>query len=146
MSRSLAASLPQSDTGPLVLLVEDSPPLAALYQTHLKGENLRLVCADTGTKALALLERDLPNLVLLDLDLPDMNGLEIMRAARHQGLSTSFVVITANGSIQNAVEAMQAGAVDFLVKPFTKDRLKVTVANALEKLRLTRRQFFQKIR
>ena len=95
MSRSLAASLPQSDTGPLVLLVEDSPPLAALYQTHLKGENLRLVCADTGTEALALLERDLPNLVLLDLDLPDMNGLEIMRAARHQGLSTSFVVITA---------------------------------------------------
>ena len=138
MSRSLAASLPQSDTGPLVLLVEDSPPLAALYQTHLKGENLRLVCADTGTEALALLERDLPNLVLLDLDLPDMNGLEIMRAARHQGLSTSFVVITANGSIQNAVEAMQAGAADFLVKPFTKDRLKVTVANALEKLRLTR--------
>lgn len=138
MSRPLAAALPKSETGPLVLLVEDSPPLANLYQAHLKDEALRLVSADTGAKALAQLEREAPDLVLLDLDLPDMNGLEILRAARHQGLSTSFVVITANGSIQNAVEAMQAGAGDFLVKPFTKDRLKVTVANALEKQRLTK--------
>jgi DNA-binding NtrC family response regulator len=122
---------------PFVLLVEDSPPLAHLYQNHLKDERIRLAAADTGAKALQILEQEAPDLVLLDLDLPDMNGLEILRAARHLGYSSSFVVITANGSIQNAVEAMQAGASDFIVKPFTKDRLKVTVANALEKQRLT---------
>lgn len=120
-----------------ILLIEDTPSEAMLYTEYLKREPVLVKHVDTAAKALEALEDKLPSLLLLDLQLPDMNGLDLLDEIKKRNLPVSAVVITAHGSINTAVQAMQRGAVDFLVKPFAADRLLVTVRNALERHRLT---------
>lgn len=115
-----------------ILLVEDTPSLARLYNQYLEGEDLAVTAVDTGKKALKELSATPPAVVLLDLRLPDMDGLDILKEIQSRELPCEVVVITAHGSINVAVEAMRAGAYDFLVKPFNADRLLVTVRNALK--------------
>ncbi len=90
----------------------------------------------TGKEALAHLSSNMPDCILLDLELPDMTGLEIMEKIGSDGLPCPVIMITAHGSINVAVEAMRLGAFDFIVKPFTADRLIVTMRNALDRLAL----------
>ena len=123
---------------PLVLLVEDTVPLAQLYLEYLKREPLQARRAETLAEAKEALVALRPAAVLLDLELPDGNGLDLVEAARKAGLDPAFIVITAHGSVNAAVEAMRAGAHDFLVKPFTAERLVTTMRNALEGRRLKR--------
>ncbi len=121
-----------------VLLVEDTASLARVYTEYLRKEPYELSHAETGAAALERIARQPPDAILLDLGLPDMNGLEILKHVKSAELPTSVVVITAHGSIATAVEAMRAGAYDFLVKPFSADRLLVTLRNALERQHLAR--------
>ena len=121
-----------------LLLVEDSPAILRLYHEVLKRLDIELRDADSGTRALAELGESIPDVVLLDLELPDMNGADILRAIRQRGLPTAVVVVTAHGSVNTAVAAMRQGAYDFIVKPFAPDRLLVTVRNALDRRRLER--------
>ncbi len=74
-----------------------------------------------------------PDAILLDVELPDYDGFELMRQLSAEGIDAAVIVITANASINTAVEAMRGGAVDFIVKPYARARLSVTLANALEK-------------
>ena len=120
-------------TLPRVLLVEDTPPLARVYGEYLRFEPIDLESVETGEAALAAIERHVPEVVLLDLRLPDMDGLDILRWIRSRDLACDVVIITAHGSVAVAVEAMREGAYDFLVKPFSHDRLVVTLRNALER-------------
>ena len=115
-----------------ILLVEDTPSLARLYDQYLEGEDLTVKAVGTGKEALTELAENPPEVVLLDLKLPDMDGLDILKEIRSRELPCEVVVITAHGSINVAVEAMRAGAHDFLVKPFNADRLLVTVRNAIK--------------
>ena len=121
-----------------VLLVEDTLSLARTYKKYLSDQPYDLVHVETGGAALQLLERQAPDAVLLDLVLPDMDGLEILRHIAAEGGHTAVVVIAAQRSIATAVDAMRLGAFDFLVKPFSAERLAVTLRNALERQRLTR--------
>ncbi|NBB82637.1 MAG: response regulator, partial [Alphaproteobacteria bacterium] len=121
-----------------ILLVEDTPSLARIYVEYLKKPGFAVETADTGAAALAVIDARMPRVVLLDLQLPDMNGMDILRRIREQELPVAVIVITAHGSVNVAVEAMRAGAYDFLVKPFTAERLVVTVRNTLERTRLER--------
>ncbi|MCB2100630.1 MAG: sigma-54-dependent Fis family transcriptional regulator [Rhodobacterales bacterium] len=121
---------------PRVLLVEDDPSLSRVYAAYLAAEALDLDTVDTGAAALAALGDAPPDALVLDLKLPDMDGLDILRRVAAQGLPCPVVVITAHGSVNVAVEAMQAGAADFLLKPFKKERLVYTLRNALERQRL----------
>jgi two-component system, repressor protein LuxO len=121
-----------------VLLIEDTTSLARVYVEYLRKEPYDVIHVETGGAALAAMERRLPDAILLDLALPDMNGLEILKQIQSRQLPVSVVVITAHGSITNAVEAMRSGAYDFLVKPFNADRLVVTLRNVLERQRLAR--------
>lgn len=114
-----------------VLLVEDQSALARTYQGFLRDEPIDVMHVESGEAALKALE-DLPDAVLLDLKLPDMNGLEILKIVGERGLAIPVVVITAHGSMQTAIDSMRAGAADFLVKPFSAERLKVTLKNVLE--------------
>jgi DNA-binding NtrC family response regulator len=123
-------------TKPVILLVEDTPPLALAYSQYLATEPYRVVAAETGAKALDLIARERPAAMLLDLQLPDMHGLEILKRVQAENLPIVTIVITAHGSINNAVDAMREGAFDFLVKPFAAERLRVTVRNAVERQRL----------
>ncbi|MBP2300444.1 sigma-54-dependent transcriptional regulator [Azospirillum picis] len=119
-----------------VLLIEDTPSLARVYAEILKKESHAVIAVETGADALEQLKDGAPKVVLLDLQLPDMNGMEVLKRIADQGLPCAVIVITAHGSVKAAVEAMRYGAYDFLVKPFSADRLAVTVRNAMERLRL----------
>ena len=121
---------------PKVLLVEDSQSIAAIYQAYLKNEDFKLFHATTGKEAKTLIEQHAPDLVLLDLKLPDISGEQILEWLREQDIPTSVIVITAHGSVDRAVDVMRLGASDFLQKPIEARRLKTTVRNALEKQRL----------
>ncbi|WP_259781128.1 sigma-54-dependent transcriptional regulator [Aestuariispira ectoiniformans] len=122
---------------PLILLIEDTPSLAMLYRQYLAEEPVQVVSATTGAEGLDVIRNTPPAVVLLDLELPDMNGLEILKYIQANQLPSSVVVITAHGSVNIAVEAMRTGAYDFIVKPFNANRLRVTVNNALERQKLS---------
>ncbi len=122
---------------PRVLLVEDDNLAAETFLEFLKGRPVEAEHVGTGAAALACLDAAPPEVLLLDLGLPDMNGREILRHVVDQGLPTSVIVITGQGSIKIAVEAMRAGAYDFMVKPFSLARLDVTLKNAIEHQHLT---------
>lgn len=119
-----------------ILLVEDTPALARTYCGYLRHEPVEVTHVETGADALAALRDAPPDAVLLDLRLPDMDGMDILREISAQKSGLPVIVITAHGSINTAVDAMQAGAADFLVKPFNAERLKVTLKNLLEKKQL----------
>ncbi|MEM9571314.1 MAG: sigma-54 dependent transcriptional regulator [Pseudomonadota bacterium] len=119
-----------------LLIVEDTPSLARTYQAHLRHDFSDIIIADTGAKALAAVETQAPDCVLLDLKLPDADGLNLLDRWVDASLNAPIIVITANGSMSVAVDAMRRGAVDFVVKPTTKDRLRVTALNALENFQL----------
>jgi two-component system repressor protein LuxO len=121
---------------PRLLLVEDTPSILRLYHEVLKKLDVELIDADTGARALDALNKAIPDLILLDLELPDASGLDILRRIRARNLPSAIIVITAHGSVNVAVEAMREGAYDFIIKPFPPDRLIVTVRNALERRQL----------
>ncbi|MCP4120772.1 MAG: sigma-54-dependent Fis family transcriptional regulator [Bacteroidetes bacterium] len=121
---------------PNVLLVEDSPSMSRIYQEYLKQEPIKLETVDTGQAAKEQIKTNLPGLVLLDLNLPDMNGMDILQWIHKEGYPCAVIIITGNGSVDIAVDAMRFGAYDFLEKPFEAKRLKITVRNALERHRL----------
>ncbi len=121
-----------------ILLIEDTAPLARVYIEYMRAESYNVIHVETGQAALAALALAVPDAVVLDLKLPDMDGLDILRHFREQAPDTSVVVITAHGSVNTAVEAMRQGAFDFIVKPFNAARLNVTLRNALERKKLTR--------
>ncbi|HVH81884.1 MAG TPA: sigma-54 dependent transcriptional regulator, partial [Stellaceae bacterium] len=123
-------------TKPRLLLIEDTPSIMRLYHEVLKKLDVDLLDATTGMRALEILEETIPDVVLLDVELPDANGIDILRRIRTKNLPSAVVVVTAHGSVKTAVEAMREGAYDFVIKPFPPDRLIVTVRNALERRQL----------
>ncbi len=120
-----------------VLIVEDALPLATVYGHHLSRAGIDTVHVETGEEALKRIRKGGISVVLLDLQLPDMNGMEILGTIREEQLPVTVVVVTSSGSIKTAVEAMQAGAYDFIVKPVAEERLVTTTRNALERETLT---------
>ena len=119
-----------------LLLVEDTPSLARTYQAHLKDVFETIDVADCGARALEFVAKNPPTCVLLDLKLPDMDGLQLLDRWVEECLPAPVIVVTANGSLSVAVDAMRRGAVDFVVKPTSSDRLRATVRNALETFQL----------
>ncbi len=119
-----------------VLIVEDVPALAETYAAFLRTDGCHVDIAGSGRQALAALAIRPPEVMVLDVNLPDVNGLAILREIRDRQLPTDVIVVTSQVSISLAVTAMQQGAFDYLTKPFTADRLRVTVRNALERRRL----------
>ncbi|WP_417668717.1 sigma-54-dependent transcriptional regulator [Roseibium sp.] len=115
------------------LIVEDALSLATVYGHHLQKAGLETDHVETGKAAIDRLTAGGFSVVLLDLQLPDMNGLEVLAHIREHQLPVTVVVITSSGSIKTAVDAMQAGAYDFIVKPVAEERLVTTVRNAHER-------------
>jgi two-component system repressor protein LuxO len=119
-----------------VLLIEDTPSMARVYLEYLKRGPFRARHCMTGQEALDDIAKSPTDAVLLDLRLPDMDGLDVLKRIRSREFPVAVVVITADGSLNRAVEAMREGALDFLVKPFNADRLLITLGNVLERRRL----------
>ena len=120
-----------TDKNTLVLLIEDDPSLSAIYQAYLAELPYQLAHASTGEQAYKILNKQLIDVVLLDLNLPDMNGLEILKKLQADQHPCSVIVTTGDCSMNTAISAMKHGAQDYLVKPFDKDRLITTLENVL---------------
>ena len=114
-----------------LLLIEDTPSLQLVYRSVLEAAGHRVTVAGNAAQGLTVWRAEAPSVVLLDLMLPDRDGLSLMHEMIGERPGARVVVITANGSINKAVEAMRAGAHDFLVKPFDERRFLGAVENAL---------------
>ncbi len=121
-----------------ILIIEDSQSVAQTCKLQLEPLGHRILLAETGHDALAQLRENIVDCVLLDLTLPDMNGMEILRETRQWPSPPSVVVTTANAAMSVAIEAVKLGAFDYLVKPFAAARLVTTVTNALSNTQLKR--------
>ena len=115
-----------------ILVVEDSPSMAEMYKEYLHGDSYDVELVSTGKEALEKLQQSLPAAIVLDVNLPDMSGMEILKTIHDQQLPIVALVITGHGSVDLAVESMNLGAYDFIEKPFSAKRLKLTLSNALE--------------
>ncbi|GEQ97012.1 sigma-54-dependent Fis family transcriptional regulator [Iodidimonas gelatinilytica] len=122
---------------PHILIVEDSLSLARTYEAYLRRLEAKTQIAADLAQAKAALSQGVPDLILLDVKLPDGDGLSLLSSLPEGATRPPVIVMTAHGSVSKAVEAMQAGATDFLVKPFDADRLVTTTSNALENRRLS---------
>ncbi|MGB5869952.1 MAG: sigma-54 dependent transcriptional regulator [Albidovulum sp.] len=114
-----------------ILLVEDTPSLQRVYRSALRSAGHEVILANTGAEGLARFRETDPAVVILDLILPDRSGLDIMQELLALRPGTPVIATTANGSTNKAVEAMRAGAHDFLVKPINAQRLLDAVENAI---------------
>ncbi|HZH78096.1 MAG TPA: sigma-54 dependent transcriptional regulator [Archangium sp.] len=117
---------------PEVALVEDERNVRELYLDVLGAKGFHVVPLDSVAAAEAWLARHAPDVLLLDVKLGDGDGLVLLDKLRKQGLRTPVIVMTAFGTVDRAVQALRAGATDFLVKPFAHERLLSAVAAALE--------------
>lgn len=115
-----------------ILIVEDESALAALYSAYLEGESFDVSVATTGAQGMALLSEANFHAVVMDVQLPDANGIDLVGSIKSQHPDTAIIVISAHGSVNMSVEAMRAGADDFLVKPFSGSRLRTTLSNVLK--------------
>ena len=120
---------------PPILLIEDTISLQMVYRSILTGAGYRVAVAGTAAEGLSQFMALQPAIVLVDLVLPDSDGLQLMQKMLEVQPTTSIIAITANGSVNRAVDAMRAGAHDFLVKPFDEGRLLSTVQNTLAERR-----------
>ncbi|WP_453891332.1 quorum-sensing sigma-54 dependent transcriptional regulator LuxO [Vibrio zhugei] len=116
-----------------LLMVEDTASVAALYRSYLTPLNIDITLVGTGQDAIRSIAEREPDLILLDLRLPDMTGMDVLYAVKREHPHVPIVFMTAHGSIDTAVDAMRHGAQDFLLKPCEADRLRVTVNNAMRK-------------
>ena len=121
-----------------VLVVDDDPTQRRLIQAALDREGYTVAHAESGGEAIdRLVKGEGADVVLLDLVMPRMSGMEALAEIRSAGVTTPVIVLTANGGIDTVVKAMQAGAQDFFVKPVSAERLLVGVRNALNLTQLT---------
>jgi two-component system repressor protein LuxO len=114
-----------------LIMVEDSESLAAIYTGYLEDQVVDIVHVTTLAQATELLARWTPDLMLLDIELPDGSGMDLLRATMTSKTGIEVIVMTAHGSSKMAIESIHLGAFDFLTKPFDADRLQVTMANAI---------------
>lgn len=122
---------------PSLLVVEDSPTISAMYVAFLEGQPYQVTCVTTTAEAIEHINRAPPTLVLLDLNLPDGSGLNVLAHIHQQQIPSAVIVITGHGSVEAAVEAMQLGAIDFIEKPIEVDRFLVTIRNTIKLQELT---------
>ena len=123
-----------------VLIVDDDQDIVTMLQDRLEASGYRTVTAADGQRGLELVEQESPNLLLLDLYLPRLKGMDVLkRLAQSRNMDDlPVIVMTAAGTIPDAVEAMRQGAYDFLLKPLDKDHLLIVIQKALERDSLKR--------
>lgn len=123
---------------PNILVVDDERLIRWSLEQQLQREGYRVQSAETGAQALQRAHDEPPDLVLLDVRLPDGDGLELLERFRAKDRECLVIMITAHGGVESAVRAMKLGAHDYLIKPFEADELKLTIRKALETRALRR--------
>src|SRR5688500_13250008 len=119
-----------------VLVIDDEPDLRESLETLLAGEGYAVESAATAEAGLRRLDHKPFDLVLLDVMLPDRSGLDVLREIRAADSSLAVLMITAYGSVENAVEAMRVGATNYITKPWDNERLLAEIATLVRQQRL----------
>lgn len=121
-----------------ILVIEDDNKIRAILKEILEEKNHEVEDAADGQEGLKKLEQGSFDLCLCDIKMPKMDGMEVLEKAKEAELGTNFIMISAHGTIDVAVEAVKKGAFDFLQKPFDLGRLEITLRNALDKSSLVK--------
>ncbi|MGI8902680.1 MAG: response regulator transcription factor [Solirubrobacteraceae bacterium] len=106
-----------------VLVVDDDPPLRRMLERTLAAEGFEVALAPDGGRALAAAERCAPDVIVLDVAMPGLDGLAVCRRLREKGLPTPILMLTARDAVPDRVAGLQAGADDYLIKPFAVQEL-----------------------
>src|ERR1700687_4592928 len=117
---------------PVILIVEDEAKMRRLLELNLGDDGFTTFSAEDAEVGLKLLRENPIDLILTDLKLPGMNGLEFLQAVKHQNSALPVVVMTAFGSVETAVEAMKAGASDYVLKPFSLTEMRMVIHKELD--------------
>jgi nitrogen regulation protein NR(I) len=121
---------------PTLLVVDDERNVLYALEKGLRADGLRIVTAQTGKAGIDTARNEKPDAVLLDVRLPDLSGLDVLKELRHADPKLPVIVMTTHGTAETAIEAMQRGAFDYLLKPWDLDELTGLVNKALEAGRL----------
>jgi len=125
------------DTQKTILAVDDEPNMLRLLEISLKQAGYKPLLARDGKEALQLVKQQTVDLIVSDLHMPIMNGLDLLKNIRLDNESLPFIMVTAQGEIKTAVEAMKLGASDYILRPFDLETLEIAIAKALTVQRLT---------
>jgi len=115
-----------------ILVIDDEQLVRWSIEKLLSKNGHEVIPVETGAEGLLKLKDSTPDLILLDMKLPDINGMEILRTIKKDNKEVPVIIITAYGSIDSAIDAIKTGAFDYVVKPFDAEKLKLTVNRALE--------------
>ncbi len=126
------------DMGEKILIVDDHPDIVQVLEDRLTSLGYTVITASDGEEALAKTSEQGPDLILLDIQMPKMDGMGVLKKLRLQSIEIPVVMITAFGTIEKAVEAMKEGAYDFIAKPFSSEHIQLVIKKALETKRLKR--------
>src|SRR4051794_11393726 len=129
MCRTLSSSLCM----PALLLVDDDPPIRRMLERTLGAEGYEIVSAADGGAALAAVERSVPDAIVLDVSMPGVDGLAVTRRLRAKGLRVPILLLTARDAVHERIAGLDAGADDYLVKPFDVDELSARVRALLRR-------------
>ena len=115
-----------------ILVVDDESEVCKLVQRVLRRDHFRVLCATSGRSALAQLQRRGVDLMILDIRMPDLNGIQVLEQLRRCGKRLPVLMLTAYGHLDTARQAMQLGAYDYITKPFNIALVKKIVREALQ--------------
>lgn len=117
---------------PNILLIDDDASLRRVVEYNLQEAGYQVQSADSGEEGLRLFAEEVPALVITDMQMPGMDGMQVLKRVKETSPETLVIMITAFGTVDVAVEAMKGGAYDYITKPFNRDELRLTVAKALQ--------------
>lgn len=127
-----------------VLVVDDTKNIRVLLTTCLEVNGFEVSTASNGDEALELFEKSTFDLVFLDIKMPEVSGTQVLRKIRSMGIDTPVVIMTAFGTVKNAVECTKLGAVAYLQKPFTADKVKTLLKELSEDIEETAETYLSK--
>ena len=123
-------------TGQTILVVDDERNIRRSLEMILTGEHYEVLCVASGQEALDTVGKETVHVVLLDIVMPGMNGIEVLKSIRSMRSKLAVVMISGHGTVQDAVMATKLGAYDFLEKPLSREKVLLTVSHALESVTL----------
>lgn len=121
-----------------ILVVDDEKLIRWSLEQNLTKEGYEVITAESGKECLKLVKEELPDLILLDIHLPGMDGMDVLKIIKEINKDALVIMITAYGAVETAVRAMKLGAYDFVEKPFNMEKIKVLIKKALETVELKR--------
>lgn len=137
-AKSVKNAESQNSVKPVILVVDDEETIRFCLKEALEFEGHKVYTEEDGEKSLSLVKKVIPDLVILDLKMPGMNGLDLLREIKLHDPNILVILLTGHGSVDTAVNAMKAGAFDYLEKPFKMEHIKVVVEKALSTQSLMR--------